>query len=452
MRKRYPLLVLLVMTTAILACSVVDQIAMPETGEISNAAITAIVEDSGPDPSIPAPPTTAAPAIAPPTALPPTTTPPPVLRISYVDGGNVFLIEGTGPPTQLTTSGNAGQVCISDDGEKIAHIRSVGPHQHGELWVVNSDGSGETQLMSAADLDALYAPISGILGHEIGQMDFLPGAHDLYFSTMGIPETIGLFKSDDLFRIDADSGALTTILPAGQGGDFSIAPDGGQIAIIQPDRLGLVDPDGSNLRPDMITYPTVITYSEYMYYPSVRWAPGSSRLGVVIPSSDPLAPAPTGTTWILPVDGSPATSLATISGDFFFTRPSGGNFLSHDLDQVIFSRAANPGDPRELYVANVDGSAEQLIHPDFLSFTDWSPNNHAFVFSSGNPMDLFIAARDRAPNPLVTGTQFRWVNETRYLFLTGSMGSWTLRMGVLGGSVTTLASITSDFGAYDFTE
>lgn len=451
MRRLHLLIVIIALAAAGLACSVVDRLVEPEVGEITDAVITAIVEGQANAANTPASPL-ATPTVAPPSAAPPTPTPTPVLRISYVEAGNVWLIEGPGAPSQLTTSANTVSVRISQDGEKIAHIRTVGPHQHGELWVVNRDGSGETLLISAADLDSLYAPMTGILGHDIGQMAFRPGTHELYFCTMGIPETIGLYKSDDLFRVDTDTGSLTPILPAGQGGDFSIAPDGSQIAIIQPDRLGLVDADGSNLRPDLITYPFVLTYSEYQYYPSVRWAEDSSRLGVVIPSDDPLAPSPNGTIWVLPADGTPATALSTINGDFFFIRPSSGTLLSPALNQVIFSRMASPGAPRELYIANVDGSAEQLIAPDMLTFTGWSPNNHTFVFNSVNPMDQYIAARDRAPTHLVTGLNFRWVGGTRYLVLSGSMGSWDLRMGILGGSATTLASITSDFGAYDFAE
>jgi hypothetical protein len=63
---------------------------------------------------------------------------------------------------------------------------------------------------------------------------------------------------------------------------------------------------------------------------------------------------------------------------------------------------------------------------------------------------MMIGALGGAPVPLGPGTDFRWMNDTVFLYLAGSGGEWTLTRGSIGGSSEALVSPVGDFIAYDF--
>jgi len=71
---------------------------------------------------------------------------PPQVRVAYTDAGNIWLAEGDTPPAQLTSSGAAEDVWISDDGQKIVFTRRPTVDGPAEIRAVNRDGSGETVL------------------------------------------------------------------------------------------------------------------------------------------------------------------------------------------------------------------------------------------------------------------------------------------------------------------
>ena len=120
------------------------------------------------------------------------------------------------------------------------------------------------------------------------QLEWKPGTHILAFNTRMTFEGPGLFLGDDHRLVDADSGALSLLLAPGNGGDFYYSPDGAKIALTLPEEILVVDADGTN-RLSLLSFPFVITYSEYAYYPPVSWAPDSSFLRAAIPPADPLA-------------------------------------------------------------------------------------------------------------------------------------------------------------------
>jgi hypothetical protein len=184
-----------------------------------------------------------------PTESPPT---PHVLRIVYTDGGNIWMIEGSGAPQQITSSGDAKRVKISSDGMKIVFTRRPTPDTLAELRSVNADGTGETVLLSIDDMKSLYPSTLESKGFEISQMAFLPGSHALYFNTFEAFETVGLAMTNDLFRINTDSGDLTRLLTPGIGGNFVISPDGSQIVIVRPDSINMVGPGGGGMIPDIV--------------------------------------------------------------------------------------------------------------------------------------------------------------------------------------------------------
>ena len=390
---------------------------------------------------------------SPPTTIPASETPPspPVLKIVYIDAGNVWLIEGRNPPLQLTTSGFAEEVLISLDGMKVAFKRRLSTDDLADLRVVNTDGSGEEVLLSTDEMKALYPSTLESKGFEIAQMAFLPGTHDLIFNTYEAFAMIGVAMTDDLLRINTDNGDLTRLLTPNNGGRFSISPDGSRIVVIQPDRIHLVNPDGSGLATDLITYTPVITYSEFQYYAQPVWARDSNAVGFAIPSADPLDGSPSGDVWRIPQDGSATVKSATIPGDFYFSQVFSSSTLSAHLDRVAFIRETSTPNIRELYIAKPDGTAETLYDTGEIRWEGWAPDGIHFVYSLSDPMDLVMGSIGETPALLANGTDLSWLNSSDFLYLSGSIGSWTLQRGSIGMAPITLASPAGDFISYDFT-
>jgi hypothetical protein len=371
-------------------------------------------------------------------------TPTGVLRIAYTSAGNVWLIEGTGPPRQLSHTGGA------DRGGLAAYIHNDFESDAVELHVVNTDGSGDRVVLDQTDFDSLY-PLEEAQHFLPSQSAFLPGTHQLLFNTQATFEGPGLVKNDDVFSIDLDTDSLERLLPPGSGGDFYPSPDGSMLAIIQTTNIGFSDSDGLNPHPELLTFPAVMTYSDYSYYPEPVWSPDSSYFAVVIPSEFPLAPDPTSAVWILSTYGSQPIQTALIEGQSFFPQAFGAPVIAPDLSKVAFMRAGSEQNEGHLIIADEDGSSEIIYTTGNLRWVGWSPDGSAFTFSMG-PRDLKLGTIGEPPQPLGDGVQFRWINSDDYLFLTGNRGGWTLMMGSVGVGVKEIVRPVGDFIAYDFVQ
>ncbi len=381
------------------------------------------------------------------TALP---TPSGVLRLAYTSAGNVWLIEGTDPPRQLSHTGHADQVLLSSDGAFVAYIHNDFESDAVELHVVKTDGSGDRVVLDQVDFDSLY-PLEEARHFLPSQMAFLHGTHRLLFNTQAAFEGPGLIKNNDVFSIDLDTDSLERLLLPGSGGDFYPSPDGTKLAIIQPTHIGASDSDGLNLHAELLTFPAVTTYSEYSFYPEPVWSPDSSHFAVVIPSEDPLAPKPTSAVWILSADGSPPIQTALIEGQSFFPQAFGAPVIAPDLSTVAFMRAGSEQYEGRLVIAGEDGSGEIVYATGNLRWAGWSPDSSAFVYSVG-PMDLKLGKIGEPPQPLGNGMQFRWINSEDYLFLTGNRGDWTLMLGSVGAAAREIVRPVGEFIAYDFAQ
>jgi len=381
-----------------------------------------------------------------PQPVPPTPTR--VLRIAYTSAGNVWLIEGANPPRQLSHTGHASRVFLSSDGEFVAYVHNDFDGDVIELRVVNTDGSDDRLILDQADFDSLY-DLEEARHFLPSKMAFLAGTHQLLFNTQATFEGPGLVQNDDVLSVDMDTGSLERLLAPGSGGDFYPSPDGSKLALIQSTSISFADADGSNMHSEVLTFPAVLTYSEYSFYPEPVWAPDSSHFAVVIPSEDPLGPNPTSTVWVLSVDGNPLIQTALLYGQSYFPQAFGAPVIAPDLKKVAFMRPGSEQNEEHLVFADQDGGTEIVYTTGNLRWIGWSPDSAAFVYSVG-PMDMKIGVIGEPPQPLGNGMQFRWVNSEDYLFLTGSRGDWTLMIGSVGAAVEEIVHPAGDFIAYDF--
>lgn len=369
--------------------------------------------------------------------------------IVYIDDGQPWMLRHGETARQLSDVRNLFDVLISDDGARVVMLRrdpSDGPPP-AEVLAVNADGSGQTSLLTPATFNALYDH-EGFLHNDLGSIAFIPGSHDLLLNTRAVPEGPGLIKYDDLLRLDGETGELATLLPPGEGGDFLVSPDGSRVAVVKPDSIGLLDPDGSNSLPDLIPYEPVITYSEFQYYAQPVWSRDGLQLGVAIPSSDILDDDPRGEIWQVAKDGSDARSRGAFAGDFYFEQQRGGSLLSPTLDHVAFFRRT--GDERIMVLSAIEEPVEQVYDRQVTRWNGWSPDGRHFIYGTGDPASAKRGAWGTDPIPMPSGTEYRWLSVDAFLYLTGERGDWTLSRGNLGGGTMTLVSPIAEFVQYDF--
>jgi hypothetical protein len=372
---------------------------------------------------------------------------PAVRRIAYADDGFLWLIEADGAPHQLTETDQILDVRLSDDGARIAFVRQPAGPDTSELRAIRSDGSEEIVLLSQDDLNALY-PLDIALRRGVMAFDFIPGSHDLLVNTRAFFEGPGLFKYDDLLRINSDDGTLTELLAPGEGGDFVVSPDGNKVVLVRPDQIGLVDPDGSHLQSDLISFSPIITYSEYSFYPWPVWAPDSSAFVVVIPSPDPLAPEVTSRVARVDAASGAVEELATFNGDSFWLQRT-APVIDPGLTWLAFQQPASADSVNQLLVGNLDGSDAEVIAHGPIDWRGWSPDGQHFLFGLETPANLQLGRVGADPTPLPDGTRPQWMTNDSFLYLSGSVGAWSLERYELGIGNTLITDLDGDFVSFD---
>lgn len=438
-------LALLGMAGILLACTLTDQLSDDQSDAVATR-VAETLDSMGLDDATseladtPIPPVTEEPI------------PDPPRKIVYTDDKNLWIIELGSPPKQLTFDGDVEEVRITTDGMSIAFTRRNVLEKNSQLYAINPDGTDEALLLSREILNGLYPSPAGTAGFDIGQFEFRPHTHQLFFNTLEVFEQIGYLKTDDLFRQDFDSGELTAILPAGAGGEFLFSPDGNKIAIIRPDSISVVNGDGADYFPEIFKYSPVLTYSEFQYYAQPVWLGNSRSLGVALPSDDPLAEDVFGEIWRIPVNGDPPVSTGRIDGDFYFTQVFSNTSLSPELSRVAFMRDTDVPNQRELFLANTDGSEEVRFDIGSINWKGWAPDGFHFVYSNEDPTELIIASDGGSPLFTISGTDLLWISGDEFLLISGTPGDWTFKRVQLDGSTSMLSNPKGDFIDFDISE
>lgn len=457
----FPILFILVIS---LACSIPSgapsatediskQVATAAAGTLTAIAPTAAAPDVPDEP--PAPTDT-------PTEVPATATPEPVgaaeLRLVYNDtNGHLWTWTEGGSPLQIVGTGDVNEVKLSSDGEWIAFTRQVRSGSGASLWAIRFNGSGEHQLISREEFNAM--PLSEgtdptyILSNQLWEMEFVPGTYTLAFNTYPQFEGPGLANNEDLWLVDVESETRTALLEPGQGGHFFLSPDGSQIALTTPTSISLINLDGSNRRDNLLTYPFVYTYSEYAYYAKPVWSPDSSFLRVVIPPQDSLGdPTALGNIYQIPTDGSPAFLLGNLT-----LAPLQGGFLSPNLETI--AHMTQVGDPIDntwsINFANYDGSGSAEFTNGNITFLSWAPDSSHFAYEVRSPRAIHLGQTGVTGSTLVDvnpSAYLTWINAERYFFYYQISPEWQLRLGSIGSPSTIIGNLGSGpiFSTYDF--
>jgi hypothetical protein len=341
--------------------------------------------------------------------------------LAYASESRVYCLGEGGTPVMVAedTRGTISAVAVSSDGAWVAYIVSLPPEDAtSELWAVKPGGNaapirlvGPEQLLSPQP-DTTSSPRN---------FEWLAGTHTLVFDTRFVPnggiQGPGEYINNDLWRIEADNGALRNLLPAGSGGVFDASPDGQLIALSGATAIQLLNADGSNLR-TVIEYPMIITYSEYQYKPAVVWSTDSTAFTVLVPSPDPQAADTSGTIYRIGADGA-VTTLWTQRGNFVFGGPLLTG-LSPDGAQAVYGQSNAQG-ATDLILLNTDGSAPTIFSSTSLSANGWgwSPDSEWYAYGIVPDGNNVLLRRNGALQEFGAGLTIvglEWVEATSFYF------------------------------------
>ncbi|HSM25376.1 MAG TPA: hypothetical protein VK856_10975 [Anaerolineaceae bacterium] len=380
------------------------------------------------------------------------------LRVAFVDTHkNLYVWQAGGSPTEIVGSGMASHAVLSPDGEWIVYTTTSSDGLEIELWAIKFDGSDQKLLVSHADFMAM--PLhpdfvgSSILTIAPYMIKFIPATHTVVFNTYPQFEGPGLIDSKDLWYIDVDTGELRSFLSPGQAGHFYFSPDGSQMALVTPDRIDLLNTDGSNRRIGVLSYPFVLTYSEYAYHAAPVWAEDGTYLRVSIPPYDSLGdPSALTNIYHLFPDGSPANLLTAVN-----IAPLEFAVIAPDLSRFAFVEQI--GDPTEnlyaLKISDLSGGSSIEYTTGSIRFGSWAPDSTFFYFNRWSPNEYFIG-QVGAPGVILLDANpvmdFDWITSDSFLFLTQFGDTVELRMGTLSTASTVIANLGSGshYAQYDF--
>jgi len=365
------------------------------------------------------------------------------LRVVYSDGKNVWLWQSSGA-TLLTTIEVYTVIKLSDDGEMGAF------EKNGQLWVINSDGTGE-RLLVASDNLKVIEPEASETTLVVNQFDWIPGTHSLLFNT-GFLSKMGVSYRDDLHMMDADTLEWRILRDAGEGGAFSISPKGSRVVMVTPSEISIMDIKGTNYW-SLLEYSQIDTGSEYYYYADPIWSIDSQSLLVDIPPRDYRDNLTVQKViWHLFANGNPPVKESQLPVRYRYV-------FSPDFSKLAYSDLKD--NVNEIHIANIDGSEDLIYQPGIeMNFETWSLDSEYFVLHSRQSGEYFLARVGDEPMPLTEqhAQDFLWIDESYFLYKNINNGACELRLGTIGRpsillDTFALGSSSSDcFKPYDFVQ
>jgi hypothetical protein len=236
----------------------------------------------------------------------------------------------------------------------------------------------------------------------------------------------------DLFLIDADGApdAVVGFEPPGSGGVPYVSPDGNMVAMVQGDRVYTVGVTGIPSWQLALTFEPILTYSEWVYVPSLVWKADSSGFFVLVPASDPLGyPMETSEVWEVPLGGTPVVVQTFWAVPVFEMFP----VLAPNGYSSVY--LAGTGDARTVNVFTTGaGIIEYATYSvGNAGVSQWSPDSSRFLFWGGPPQTFYIG-QVGLPPILVGDTPGveapRWAGNDRLVY----QDSGGLRLWPIGGT------------------
>ena len=402
-------------------------------------------------PPTPTPAPTNTPAPEPPTPAPVVSNP----ALFYLANGNIWQmplqvaasgVSKTADPQQLTNLGNVSQFELSPDGRRLWLVS--GSNENEALSILNLDTNQLQTIASTAALPAL-PPEQGNVIRIFGPIRWFPNSQRLAFTSYIIGrEGPGLGYLLDWWTADLNGAVSQQMAPGQAGATFDISPTGDRVLFGTAEEILMANVDGSNRR-SLITFPFIVTYSEYAYAPQPIWTTDGQQAWVAIPSADPLDVNAYGQIWRIAADGT-AVPFARLQGNLLFNPAqwtASGNRLAY-VRQII--APSNP--PVQLVVAqgNGDGQADYgNAVAGSMQFLGWNPAGDRFAYVGidttsrqtaylGQPGGAFTSLPFE-PTANVVG--LLWLSNTQYVAMVQQGSNTTILAGNETGAVSPLITL-----------
>jgi hypothetical protein len=378
----------------------------------------------------------------------------PTCAVSYADGSNLYCLGEGDAVTILATAPPLTEIAdpaISPDGQLVAYMVGLQGEPR-ELWVVGADPTLNPPriLVETADVPSPN-PANEWYPRRFA---WRAGTRTLFFDTRWQPvggvQGPGEYVNSDLWLADADSPTIAAILGEGLGGNWAASPDGSYVAFSYATGVGLVSADGSTLRRDVVTFPSIITYSEYQFKPDLFWQADSLAFNLAVPSADPMAPDPSASLYRVSTDGV-VQGLATVPGNFVFggnIRPAFSPTGAFAVYSQIQSGSSQTEDVHLLRLSGDVPSDTIVDTRDLVIGGGWSPNGDHFAYAStpgsvpGSGYDLGLEGPIQPWAPGLTQlVRLEWRDPTTFYFIgTINNAAFGLYRQTLGAEPVLLAS------------
>src|SRR5437660_256547 len=325
-------------------------------------------------------------------------------QIAFNRNGDVYVmnVDGSGV-TQLTHDGTASPTAWSPNGQQIAFISTRDGDE--EIYVMNADGSGVTRLTHNPGRD------------EGDRAGWSPDGRRFVFSSDRDGGQLHIFV------MNADGTGATQLTSGGfVDADPVWSPDGKQIAfhstrdggdedifVMNADGTGVIQltntsvlPDGSPVF-DAVPAWTAGTRNEARG-PCLRppaglrgWWPGDGDVGDLIGGNHGIG---TFNVYVMTKGGSNQAQLTDVPG--YNARPN----WSHDGRRITFTACRVTDFSCEIYVMNADGSGQTKLTNDFSAdyMSVWSPDDQriAFVSNRDGNYEIYVMRPDGVGQTRVT--------------------------------------------------
>ncbi|MBN1201067.1 MAG: PD40 domain-containing protein [Anaerolineae bacterium] len=357
------------------------------------------------------------------------------LVIAWAQRGDLMTWRSDHPELRRIASGAVIRPFVSPDGSLIAYLRGPGGDPQ-SLWISDTPGANERQLIDAAQLS------TGDAVRRLSQIVWAADSRSLYVNTQ-IGQGIDTRPADDLWHVNAETGAVERLLFDGEGGQIIPSPDGARLALAAAGTYGSTP--GSIVFYDLVTrqrvtaleFPAVATASETRWHAALRWMPDSSGISAAIPPPDLVyggAGASQTALWWLPVDSEPV-QIGTADADFFGLPV----FSANGAWIAYIQRRQDPQQTNlSLVIARRDGSDPTLYAEGdigSLALPGWLPDGSRFVYVNGAPGEMWIgepgAAPVRFPAETVLVSDLAWADALTYVFCAQADDTFTLNVGFL---------------------
>lgn len=349
------------------------------------------------------------------------------LRMAYIVDGNLYIQNGSNPPTQLTDNRQDIYPMFSDDGEKIVFYRGRN-NENNSIFSINADGSHIQEIITKGWLDTLG------VGTKAGHLAFIPNTHQFLFNTYLCPDNDDMYSgcTVGLFLADTNTGKLKEIVKPALGGrllldgdsrwggNFSISPDGNLLSIAHAGQIDILSMDGKVIHHNIMEYPPGMPIE---LYPRVYWFPDSSGFITALPAEKEyyfwvMSGNPAYTIWRYTFDKNIATQIP-LDPTLLWIRMDSNDVVSVSPNREWVVYFANDC---QLYKGNLlDGSTELLLPCKYHLEIQWNLDNMHFA-SGAYPEESIFGSID-SPLGYPPGYFLGWIDAKRFLYFPASARS-----------------------------